>query len=314
MQKLHLENILLDIEENKENFSLLTKSFNKNDFVAFLGAGILSVIKGVPDAKELYLELKKKYGLKRKGEGTPVDFSYLYNKCRQKEDFYKDIFALVTSFWKKTRGSRASELISNAFDCFVTTNYYDPIEGINEKIGKYFFVFPDLSKQRNSITYLHGHHEIGFGVVKKDDYRFFYPSLYNNNKGVPVLENSLHHLFTKKRVVFFGCRLEDDLRDYLKGLSNKIDKDDIAKNLKKEDVNEHFWIIDDSVVGKNKSKKKAEIRDLEKTFFEGYLDIKVRPIVYAEGHHYFVEDLCKVLSEKKPIVLDKQPDPSRVWV
>lgn len=52
-----LEKNLYTNNVNKENFYALLNKFNPDRFVVFLGAGISSSIKGVPDWKDLYIDL-----------------------------------------------------------------------------------------------------------------------------------------------------------------------------------------------------------------------------------------------------------------
>lgn len=310
---------------NKENLDLLLRVFNIEEFVAFLGAGINSSIKDIPTNEDLYKKLCDKYEVSKEGKpACPESFASLYERCAEKEQFDEHVLKMVKS--QDTSGSWASYDIIHAFNCYVTTNYYDPIEDIfdrisknekrGDKLSKYYFRLPVLlgHPMENSITYLHGHEKIGFCILRKKDYSFFYPSLYEKHLGVYALENSLYYLFTNKHVVFMGCSLENDLTKYLEFLIELVRKKKDTGCLEKStEVKEHFWVTSDLAIAKIIEKvSEDKIYDEVCSFFERYSEIKIRPIIY-KGGHIFIEKLCENLSliNNQESSFNEQPDVSK---
>lgn len=318
---------LYDNQTNKNNLNLLLREFNIDTFIAFLGCGINSVIRGVPSNNELYSGLCKIYGQSTTNEGQikPTHFSNLFKKCTKKEEFDSEIFKLVKP--KGTSGPIVYTYIIQAFDCYVTTNYHEPVEGnfnniknINntgrkKELEIYFFTFPTLLEKpvRYSLTYLHGHEKIGFCILRQKDYEYFYPSLYEKESGVYVVENSLTNILTGWQSVFMGCSLEANLKKFLTYLIDRI-KMENSSNKPQKEVKMHYWITDDSDI--NQFLKNAPVDKLDEfkqEYFDNYAKINIRPIIY-KGDHQFIEKLCQNLSEikRKETSISEQPEASRI--
>jgi len=327
MEAIGLEEYLYDSPLNRDNYNLLLKQFNPDSFVAFLGAGITSSIKDIPTSKDLYMKLKDKYKIEDDRDFSgPSSFSSIYTQCSKKDSFDEEVFDIIMP--RHTSGPMTTYYIIQAFNCFVTTNYYDPVEynfdkisktqNSNRRLKKYFFKFPALlnKEEKDSITYLHGHLDLGFCILRSKDYEYFYPSIYGEEKGVYTLENSLAYLFTNKHLVFLGCSLEESLIKYLELLIAKTqnNKELESKGL---EIKEHFWVISEfnipALAIKDSLEDKRIKDEVEKEFFEKYSQIKIKPIVYR-GDHIFIEKLCYRLIERKSkkLSLDKQPDVSRI--
>jgi len=310
--RTNLEDSLYKHESNKENFDSLIETYTRdaNIFVAFLGSGIGSALKEVPDNQELYdkqCERHKFVGKSDSDEG-PQLFNDLYDYVEHKEMFDQEIFQLVTP--RDTSGTATHSQIARAFNCFVTTNFYDPIEKIFEdrqeemekkpdKLSAHYFSFPE-DNAKFTLTYLHGHKRIGFCILRQNDYRYFYPSLYEKRAGVYAVENSLRHIFTKRIVVFLGCSLEPHLKNFFEYLSKKVEKDrkSITSDLLIREVKTHYWITSDSQIRQFlNGVPDHEQNSYKLKYFDNFRKINIRPIVYV-GDHIFIEDLCKTLARK----------------
>jgi len=308
-----LEDLLYDDDVNKSNLTLLLGQFKRENFVAFIGAGLPCGMKDVPSWAGLHKRLKTEYSIKQvKERKLPDSFSYLYEKCSPKEEFYKQVFKFVKP---STSPPSVYYIIHDNFDCYATTNFYDPIEDADSVkewgIRKRYFAFPEsLENQKDSLTYLHGHPDIGFCILRREDYDYFYPSLSKRHIGVPVLENSLRYLFTQKQIIFLGCSIEDHLKEFLRYLINYAKGDDINKAVvSRENVQEHFWIIDQSVIEIDEKLGVDKKKVIVKKFFENYSALKIRPILYNKNEHLFVDHLCEALGlKRKPIEVVEQPD------
>lgn len=312
-----LENLLYDCSINSDNFNSLLELYQESAsiFVAFIGAGISASIEGVPDLKNLYASWCKKYGYLEDSEGElPDSFGALYEQIENKENFDKELFDAVIP--KNTRATSTHLEIARAFDCFVTTNYYDPIEdGFRQKqdftkaqpeeLTRYHFVFPSKEKTKYTLTYLHGNPHMGFCVIRKRDYQYFYPSLYERHAGVYVVENSLSSILTQRTVVFLGSSLENHLRKFLQYLLAKITKENSSKleTEQKREVKIHYWITSDLEIKKYlETAPKEKKKEFEEKYFNDYKEINIKPVIYTGGH-IFIEDLCKTLAklcEPKP--------------
>ncbi|MGE0269477.1 MAG: SIR2 family protein [Candidatus Omnitrophota bacterium] len=306
-----LEDALFNSKVNKDNFSSLLELYSKapDVFVAFIGAGISSAITGVPDLKGLYVSWCEKYGCSVDGNGeSPEAFGVLYKHVEDKEKFDQELFTKTIP--KNTRHTSTHIEIARAFNCFVTTNYYDPIEdGFRQKqdltsskpeeLTKFYFVFPPQERARHSLTYLHGNPNTGFCILRKKDYQYFYPSLYERHNGVYVVENSLCDILTNYTIIFLGSSLEFHLRSFLKHLLAKIAKENSSKsdNETKREVKMHYWVTSDSEINKYLGAAPEEQKEnFQQKYFHDYSQMNVKPVIYT-GDHIFVEDLCKTLAK-----------------
>lgn len=308
---IKLEDRLFDSDINRENYRSLLELY-KNDvtnFVAFIGAGISASIKNVPEQNELYTICCKKYGHPENLEGElPARFGALYEQIENKEDFDKVLFSEVIP--KSTSATLEHLQITCAFNCFVTTNYHEPIEDAfkaKQKIAKatphglvkYYFAFPPKEQAKHTLTYLHGNQQIGFCISRTRDYQYFYPSLYERHAGVYAIENSLSDLLTQWTVVIFGSSLETHLRKFLQYLLAKIAKENSGKleSKQKREVKMHYWITSDTGINKYlENAPKEKKKEFEEKYFNDCNKINIKPVIYT-GSHIFIEDLCTTLAE-----------------
>ncbi|MBU4485836.1 MAG: hypothetical protein KKD38_02815, partial [Candidatus Delongbacteria bacterium] len=103
---------------------------NPNFFVAFLGSGINTPLQNVPNWKDLFFKLREKYcpnlQLITENEITPEDFSNIYKEVEDRENF--DEYVINSVKPKGTYCTGTSWQLSRAFNNFITTNYYEPVE------------------------------------------------------------------------------------------------------------------------------------------------------------------------------------------
>jgi hypothetical protein len=258
-------------------------------------------LKKVPDIEELYKKCCGEY--KRSEEIVtefPEMFSRLYEKVAEKESFDNFVFRSIIP--TDTSHSSTHNEIALAFDCFVSINYYDPIEDAfkqNQKIADatpkdlatFYFSFPEKEKAKYSLTYLHGGLKMGFCILRKKDYQYFYPSLYERNDGVYAIENSLKKIMTEWQVVFWGCSIESHLRRFIQYLKSNVELE--------SKVNNHYLIMSDSGILKYLKDIRAELRtQYEKKYFSEFNQMNMKPIIYS-GDHIFNQILCDTLSSVK---------------
>jgi len=296
---------------NRENLKSLLSDYKEDPeiFLAFLGAGISSSIKGVPDLEELYVSCCEKYGHpKDSTSALPQLFEDLYMHIEDKENFDSELFNAVIP---KTTSATATHIeIARAFNCFVTTNYHDPIEdgfrqkqsirGVEPKeLIRHFFVVPNGDEAKNTLTYLHGNLLVGFCILRKKDYQFFYPSLHDRHGGVYVVENSLRKILTNWSVVFLGCSLEEHLKGFVRYLVDKDKRKILGKSeeIENKKVKFHYWITSKKEISKYlKDVDREKQKYFEEEYFNNYIEMGIKPIIYS-GDHRFVELLCRTLAE-----------------
>ncbi len=324
---------LYNNEINKENLTSLLKEYNPDQHIAFIGSGINTTINDIPNYSLLFNKLCNGiYNEKDNNKINPDSFSRLYENYNDIENFDRKVFDIITP--KNTSGSMTSIDITRAFNCFVTTNYHEPIEEAFKKkqiiaqespaeLKLFYFSFPTTLGQpsKHTLTYLHGNSAIGFCILRQKDYEYFYPSLYQKHLGVYVLENSLFDIFTKKSVVFLGCSLEKHIKEYLNYLINKkINQMNQKINREKKLIcNTHYWINNDIDInqylrGIPKQEKENKYKEYENKYFENFARIKIKPIIYT-GYHIFIEDICKLLihkgEDKKTLKFEQSFDPTK---
>jgi hypothetical protein len=304
-----LEKKLYNNETNRENYLSLKASYNPDNFIAFLGSGINCSIKDIPDWPHLYQYLCKQYDKNiEEGDDHPVKFANLFSSIDVKDNFEDNVFNMTRS--RDTSGSLSYMPIVRAFDCFITTNFNDPIEiAFEEKqkikeqtaiLKKYYFRFP--ASTNDTLTYLHGSEDIGFCLLRKKDYEYFYPSLYEKDLGVYVLEKSWEKILTQFTTVFLGSSIEYHIQKYIEFLKIKLENN----TNEKRKVNNHYWItsyegtlkrfmVSNDLMDAQKDKSKYD-----EEFFRKYDQINIKPILY-EGGHLFIEKLCDNLAGLKNI-------------
>ena len=251
-----LLNMLVNSEKNLINFQNLLDVYvlNPNNFVSYIGAGINYPIRDLPDWKELFELLNKKYTLNIKpseeGKITPKDFTEIYSKINNPEEFDKLVIDLVVPNGTDSLG--ISWQLSRVFNKFITTNYFEPVEEAykschiknNKKLIRYNFL-TDLNEISSkplddSILYLHGNLNSGFIILRDADYRFFYPSNHDKFAGTFILEKKLEFYLDNFNLLFIGINFEDDLSTFLYNYKLSKLKSGIDK------LNDHYWLKDSS--------------------------------------------------------------------
>lgn len=304
-----LEDYIIDNPLNKENLHTLISTFEKDSFVPFVGAGPSTTL-GAPNWKKLIDDLSKTFGIKikpRKRDGKvdyPKAFSNLYKKLDNKKQFYNKIFE---NLWPtKTTVTGFYLRLVDLFYAYITTNYDSPIEIAyqnqhNTELKKYFFSCYEMSNFKDCIVYLHGHEDINFCIIKTEDYDYFYPTVSKKN-GIPVLEDFLSEIFSKKSVIFAGFSFDDLYIEQFIRLLNAVEP---FKNC-------HYWLLSESARVFSEIKQRvhqfnqigrSDKGTLEMTkFFNGTTNIK--PIVYKADFDIFIEKLFQRLIESLPTTIE----------
>ena len=304
-----VEEYIIDNAFNKDNLTTLIKSFNREVFIPFIGAGP-STILGEPGWEELITNLYKAFGLKIRRAKLPngkVDypkiFSNLCKKIGDKEQFYKKLFEHLRPTQTEITGFHLK--LVDLFHAYVTTNYDSPIEIAfknqhKTELRKYFFSCYGTNNLKDCVVYLHGHKEINFCIIKTEDYDYFYPSV-NKKNGIPILEDFLSEIFTEKNIIFCGFSFDDF---YLENFISYL-------HAMKPIENCHYWLLSESVEAFREIMKKAdeynragksdEATAVVSSFFHGKMNIK--PIVYKQGEHIFIEKLFEILIKSLPTTI-----------
>lgn len=306
-----LETYIVDDPINKNNFNTLIGTFKNESFVPFIGAGPSTVL-GAADWKDLITNLCMSFGLKNfrkvKNDGKvdyPKLFSSLFKKLNKTgiatEEVYKKLFDCIKP--TATEATWFHLKLVKLFHSYITTNYDSPIEKAfyehrREPATKYFFSCYGINNFKDCIVYLHGHKEINFCVIKREDYDYFYPTVSKKN-GIPILEEFLSEIFTKKNVIFIGFSFDDI---YVEKFISHLYAIKPFKNC-------HYWLLSESTEAFCKIMQRAEeynkAGSTDKAtvevanFYHGKWNIK--PIVYKKGEHIFIEKLFEKLSESSPV-------------
>ena len=305
-----LEDSIIDNPINKSNLQELLTSFDRDLFIPFIGAGP-SIILGEPDWNDLFLKLCKALNtknVKRKKhpDGSidyPVSFSRLFDRSQDQSKFYSELFKIVEP--TKTSATFFHKRLVQAFGSYITTNYDSPIEEAfldtypDRKLLKQYFSCYGLHNIDDCIIYLHGHKDINFCIIKSEDYNYFYPSIGDKSSGIPILEDFLTEVFTKRSIIFVGFSFNDK---YIEKLIRYIHTRETLRY-------PHYWLLSESLESYGSIKQKSdELRksgDVKKAeyvllqFFSGQMNIK--PIVYKQDYHIFTEKLFQKLGESKPV-------------
>ncbi len=310
---------LVKSEQNESNLRILLSKFDRTKFLPFVGAGP-SIPLGACDWDGLFSGLKEIYKVAmklRKKNGRvnyPLVFERLYKKIspEQKKKFFSSIFEQVDS--KIASWNAIHAAMVGAFPCYVTTNFDVAIEKAyhNQKkkqLKKYYFHCPkpELELLEDSVVYLHGHRDINFAILKKSDYKYFYPTV-SGNSGIPIIESFLEYLYRNKRIIFIGFSFTDEfITDFIKTLSSRI------KNTN------HFLLIDENakiyqenlrLVEKYKNANNPKEAEQQKNrFYSDYKEnFNLSVIIYKSGHHKFLEDLFNELEQVgKKTTLQEKP-------
>lgn len=311
---MSLEEDIIDNPINKSNLKELLTSFDRDLFVPFVGAGPSTVL-GAANWKELFSKLCSVLGAKRVirkrfPNGTidyPTSFSRLYHRVKDKSKFYSELFKIIEP--TNSTASFFHVRLVQAFSSYITTNYDSPIEEAfnneyrDRKLKNHYFSCYGLKKLDDGAVYLHGHKDINFCIIKSEDYDYFYPSIGINSGGIPILEEFLTEVFTKKSIIFVGVSFDDKYVDnYFRYIAAR-------ETLRYP----HYWLLSESAESYRAIEQKSnelrkrkdfgEAEDVLSKFYTGELNIK--PIVYKdvnnESYHVFSQRLFERLIELKPI-------------
>lgn len=309
-QTKKLEDYIIDHPINKSNLQELLASFDRDLFIPFVGAGPSTVL-GEPEWKDLFIKLCKALNVKhvkrkKQPDGSvdyPKSFSRLFSIAQEQSKFYPELFKIIEP--TKTSATYFHRRLVQAFDCYITTNFDSPIEVAfsdtypDHKLIKQYFSCYGLKNIDNSIVYLHGHKDINFCIIKTEDYNYFYPSIGDEPDGIPILEDFLTEVFTRRSIVFVGFSFSDK---YIEKLLRYIH----ARNAPRHP---HYWFLSESFESyksiKQRSDKLKKDGDIIKAehimaqFYSGQMNIK--PIVYKQENHVFLDNLLHKLSESKPV-------------
>jgi len=291
---MRLEDQLIDNEINRENLAKLKEGFSK-DFIPFIGAGS-SVPLGEYNWNDLFKKMKTSLGinvrLAKDSSGQPDyprSFSKLYRKMENKSEFFTQVFQNIEPTETSFTASHIN--IVESFECYVTTNYDTPIEKAyynqkKQKIKRHFFSCYEMEDFKGGIVYLHGHKDINFAILKKEDYEYFYPSISRKN-GIPILEGFLENIYKLKTIIFIGFSFQDRyLHDFFHYLASKY----------RDNEKTHFLLTNASDENKVKEKK---------FYYDFIREMKVYPIVYKE--HIFIEQLLRELKIPATIPIIEEP-------
>lgn len=307
---MELEEYLVQHPENKNNLNDLLSSYSREIFVPFIGAGPSVPLVGL-DWENLLNNMRSKLGIKTRirrsvnGPNYPREFSKIYKKLDDRKRFFDVLFNTLKP--TQTHFTAFHSYLPDAFDTFVTTNYDLPIEEAyerhrNKKLKRHYFSCYEMDNLRDCVVYLHGHENITFAVIKEEDYDYFYPTVSMKN-GIPIIEKFLENLYRNRCIIFFGFSFSD--RYIIKFLTELALRYMSGK---------HFWILDESTPMYNKvakeayeygkKGKKSEAGKVIRDFYERFSKLGIKPIVYGNKRHIFVEEVIQRLG-KKPITKAK---------
>lgn len=308
--------------QNKSNYELLVQSFNKDEFVSFLGAGVSKPL-GICDwdnlIDDLYKEAKN-FGFQ---ETIPTDknkypdfaesiFKFLDEKSRRY--LYFDI---ITKRMHPDLNSTSLTLVYIVLSLGVhlTTNFDRSIEDAYHFIvdfSKFFssstkyekptlYYLGNLNAATNGprIYYLHGSVNEKIYILKKSDYDTFYPSVSNEVKSaVRELEDCLKYFYKRKNIIFIGFSFEDPyVRKFFFNLAKEVDIERRAtsnfysqsgQSCSNREI-KHFLLIEEG----NKF-----IEEYSDEIFFRLKDYNLYPVIYQKNKHIFLEYLFKRLTSK----------------
>ncbi len=306
---MNLETYLVKNNFNKENFDKLIEIFNKEEFIPFVGAGS-SVPMGGPDWLDLLKKMQNSAGIeirpKKDSIGNinfPKYFSRLFKKMKDQSSFYSQLFKSVEP--TETGSTEFHVHLVSTFYAYITTNYDTPIERAYKKekrqeIKKHFFSCYKLDNLKDSVVYLHGHKDIGFAIIKEEDYRYFYPSVNETSSaGIPILESFLEQVYVGKKIIFIGFSFNDQyVAEFIKLLGLKYkDKRDIIHFLLIKN-NATSYLKYQEMAGKYRQEGQLGMaNEAESKFFQNFMSINIYPIVYTEN--IFVERLLEKLKRSE---------------
>jgi hypothetical protein len=310
--------------QNKNNYELLVRSFDRSEFVSFLGAGVSKPL-GISDWSNLIDDLWKeanKLGFK---ESIPddkdqyPDFAeriFKFFEQKKKESLY---FDAITKRMAPSINSTSLTLVYLTFsvDIHLTTNFDRSIEhayhfreelatflSVTNKYTKpllYFLKDFDTSLNGPSIYYLHGSVNEGIYVLKKSDYDMFYPSVSKSvGTSVRGLEECLKYFYGHKNIIFIGCSFEDPyVRSFFFDLAKEVERERLAtssfygqggQSCSFRDLR-HFLLIEEG----NKF-----IEGYGEELFPKLKEYCIHPVIYQKDKHIFLEYLFKRLIKNKP--------------
>lgn len=305
--------------QNKENYELLLRSFNKTEFVSFIGAGVSKPL-GISDWDNLIDDLCKvanELGFK---DTIPTDknkypdfaeklFDFLREKNRQPL-YFDTITKRMTPHFNST--SLTLVYMTLSLDVHLTTNFDRSIEyayhfivdfsKFSSSSNKYekpsLYYLSDLNTASNGprIYYLHGSVNEKTYILKKSDYDMFYPSVSKQKiSAVKKLEDCLKNFYKYKNIIFIGFSFEDPyVKKFFFDLAKEVEREHRAtssfysqsgQSCSHREI-KHFLLIEEG----NKF-----IEEYNNEFFSKLKNYNLYPVVYQKNKHIFLECLFKKL-------------------
>ncbi len=315
-------NYLWNKKQNKDNYELLLRSFNKAEFVSFIGSGVSKPL-GIYDWDNLIddlLKVAKELGFKGT---TPTnknkypDFAedlYKFLKREKKQSLY---FDTITKRMTPHLNSTSLTLVYMALslDVHLTTNFDRSIEyayhfiadlstffsstNKYEKPTLYYLNDLDTAANGSRIYYLHGSVNEKIYILKKTDYDMFYPSVSNQQRSsVRRLEDCLKYFYEHKNIIFIGFSFEDPyVKTFFFDIAKEVERERRAtssfysqggQGCSHREI-KHFLLIEEG----NKF-----IEEYNNEIFSELKEYHLYPVIYQNNKHIFLECLFKKLIGK----------------
>jgi len=312
------------ITQNKINYEMLLRSFDRSEFVSFLGAGVSKPL-GISDWSNLIDDLLKEANKLGFGGTIPDDKDQYPDFAERIFKFFEEkgrgslYFDTITMRMVPSINSTSLTLVYLTFslDIHLTTNFDRSMEyayrfkeelaNLLSSVSKYkkpslyFLKNFNISSNGPSIYYLHGSANEEIYILKKSDYDMFYPSVSGlEGTSVRVVEDCLKYFYGHKNFIFIGCSFEDPyVRSFFFDLAKKVERERFAtssfynqggKRYSPRDL-KHFLLIEDG----NKF-----IEKYGEEFFSKMEEYYIYPVIYQKNKHIFLEYLFKSLIRNKP--------------
>lgn len=310
--------------QNKNNYELLVRSFDRSEFVSFLGAGVSEPL-GISDWDNLINDLCKEAktlgfaGDMPKDKNQYPDFAESIFKFLEEKNMKSLYFDTITKRMIPLVNSTSLTLVylTLSVGIHLTTNFDRSIENAYrfideisdlmdvknkyEKPSLYFLKDLDTSSKEPSIYYLHGSINEGIFILKKSDYDMFYPSVSNPPvSSVKNLEDCLKYFYERKNIIFIGCSFEDPyVRSFFFNLAKEVERERRStssfygqggQSCSYKDLS-HFLLIEEG----NKF-----IEEYGENLFDKLREHYIYPVIYKKDQHIFLEYLFKRLIRNKP--------------
>lgn len=253
----------------------------QKEFIVFAGSGI-DLRAGMPSWKSLLENLY--YIAKEEGFTEAIEIENQetkeYPKIAQKiYDFFKSKKLEEKYYETIKKNIKPKEVpydtthfeIVKTSNWIITTNFSDlfekafesKLEG-NHDININIQSLPEFRHEKcfdnPTIVYLHGKANENFIILKEDDYKKYYPTVYNSD-GVKDIEDYLKYIYQNYTIVFVGFGFEYSIREIFIKIYKEIEKsDEIASEkpgyIPKLNNIKHYYFLK---IDKNNEKKQKEL-------------------------------------------------------